>query len=347
MASILVITPTLNRPTLCPRAVASLFAQDFADWTLVIAKNGGAELVDAYKAQLAPYLDDPRVHFQVLPGKGIAYALNGAMSAFQDGHEYFGILEDDDEWEPSFLSKMKDALDQSGADVALCLCRQLPEARGGWGAGGPMNPGLILMGSWIAYPQCLFRMPLYRMVGGFSEDAAGASDWDWQIRCVAASAKHTFVNEVLMTHHWHGSNTCQTDGKPAYARIVEWIRSGRYPNMSRMVAALRAEAAAFHVKGNFRMAEPMYVRALEINPGDAEIWALAGQLAVQMGNPELATQRLQQALALDVSNADATYQIAGLYAALGDHANAHAMLERTLSLAPGHLLAQRALHARS
>lgn len=342
-SQVLVVTPTLNRPTLCPRAVASLVAQDFTDWTLIIAKNGGTDLLNAYRAQLAPYLEDPRVHLLVLPEKGLGYALNSAINQFRKNHAYFAILEDDDEWAPKFLSTMKDALDRTGANVANCLQRQLPDAK--QPAGGPMNPGLMLMQNWINFPMCLFRIPLYQSVGGFSEDAGSATDWDWQLRCLDASAQYTFVNETLVTHHWHGDNYCLQAGAPAYTGIIERMRTGRYENMSRLVAALRAEAGGFHRAGNFRMAEPMYGRVLEIDPGDGEVWALAGQLAAQMGNAGLAVERLNKAVALNPSNAGALYHIAALYAALGDRVNACLMLERTLQAEPGHALALQALRS--
>lgn len=346
MDKILVVTPTLNRPALCRRAVASLLAQDFRDWTLVIAKNGGTDLVDAYESHLAPYLSDPRVRLLVLPGKGIGYALNQAIREFQNDHEYFAILEDDDEWAPTFLHRMKGAVDQSGAEIALCKCRQLPEAKGGWGPGGPMRPGLILMGSWIAFPQCLFRMRVHRSVGDFAEDSGAATDWDWQIRCAAAELKHTFVDETLMTHHWHGDNYCQREGKPAHRRIIDWMCNGRYENMPRLLEAQLIEAAGFRAAGNYQLAEALYSRVLEIEPGNAEVWALSGQLAVQTGDRQIATERLEIAITLGASTAGALYQIAGLYTALGDHASAYAMIEKTLSVEPGHVLAQRALRSR-
>jgi Flp pilus assembly protein TadD len=115
--------------------------------------------------------------------------------------------------------------------------------------------------------------------------------------------------------------------------------------LPKLLAALRTEAASFHRAGNFRMAEPMYGRVLEINPRDAEVWALAGQLAVQMGNPRLAADRLGKAVALNASDAGILYQIASLYAALGDRANARAMLVKTLSVEPGHMPAQQALRS--
>jgi tetratricopeptide (TPR) repeat protein len=342
-SQILVVTPTLNRPALCPRAVASLVAQDCADWTLVIAKNGGSDLLAEYEQQLTPYLGDPRVRLLVLPGKGLGYALNSAINQYGNDHVYFAILEDDDEWAPGFISSMKGALDRTGADVANCLQCQVPEAR--QPAGGPVNPGLMLMQNWINFPMCLFRMSLFQATGGFSEEVGSATDWDWQLRCLGAGAQYTFVNETLVTHHWHGDNYCLQAGAPAYAGIVERMRSGRYANLPRLLAALRAEAAGAHRAGNFRMAEPMYGRVLEINPSDAEVWALAGQLAVQMGNPRLAAERLRQAVSLNASDAGALYQVASLYAALGDRTNARALLERTLSVEPGHIPAQQALRS--
>ncbi|NIV38812.1 MAG: hypothetical protein GWN58_58165, partial [Anaerolineae bacterium] len=75
MSKVLVITPTLERPGMCARALKSLLRQDFASWDAVIAKNGGDEHLEAYMSALRVSLSLSNVRIEVLPEKGLGYAL--------------------------------------------------------------------------------------------------------------------------------------------------------------------------------------------------------------------------------------------------------------------------------
>jgi len=225
LSKILVVTPTLERPTMCARAVRSLLRQDFAAWELVIAKNGGGDHLADYVAALGDVLGNPRVRMVILPERGLGYALNQALDPFLgETHEFFAILEDDDEWHPDFLRQMYRAARATCADVVHCLQRQVPSRR--QSDGGPMDGQKIRRFNWINFPMCLFRASLFDRAGGFSEEAGPATDWDWHLRCLRAGARYHFVPRVLVTHHWHGNNYCLLeDGAP---RVLRWIQEGRY-----------------------------------------------------------------------------------------------------------------------
>jgi len=221
---ILVITPTYERPEMCRRAIDSLVAQQCHNWTAVIAKNWGDHRLAQYQEALGDVLELPNVHLQVLPKRGLGYALNQAATAYLGFHDAFAVLEDDDEWDPTFLPTMFRELRGNGAHVAHCLQRQVPRR---WQSdGGPMNRDMIRSANWINFPMCLFRSDLYFATGGFSGEVGPATDWDWHLRCLKAGARYHFVNRVLVTHHWHNSNYCrQEQGRPA---IMKQFKKGTY-----------------------------------------------------------------------------------------------------------------------
>jgi GT2 family glycosyltransferase len=209
---------------MCSRAITSLVAQNFNSWDSVIAKNGGKSHLDAYQTALGVLLSRANVELLVLPEKGLGYALNEAARQHLRGHDAFAVLEDDDVWDPDFLRVMYQAMTSSGADVVHCLQRQVPLQK--QSPGGPMNPDLIRRRNWINFPMCLFRASLFEQAGGFSEEAGPATDWDWHLRILGAGGRYHFVNQVLVTHHWHSSNYCiEVDGKP---HITHQLRSGAY-----------------------------------------------------------------------------------------------------------------------
>jgi len=219
---VLVVIPTVNRPKMCARALDSLLAQTFEDWNCVISKNGGSEAFGSYVCELGDRLNDSRVRLMTLPGRGLGYALNGALAPFLSGYNAWANLEDDDEWDPRFLEVMSREL--KGADVVHCLQRQVPDRK--QSNGGVMNPARLRTQNWINWPMCLWKKRTYTKVGPISEDCGPSTDWDWHLRCVQRGIRYKFVADTLVTHHWHGNNYCI---KKRYHPIVpQRIRDGFY-----------------------------------------------------------------------------------------------------------------------
>lgn len=220
MGRVLVITPTVDRSRLCRKATESLLRQTYSDWDLIIAKNGEGPLW-RYTKTLGDLLEDPRIRMVVLPGTGLAYALNETLASFGAGHEFFASLEDDDQWDPEFLATMVRALEKGG-DVAHCLQRQKPRVR--QLPGGPMDKHAIKRQNWINFPMCLFRTSLWGDIR-FTPEAGPATDWDWHLQCLKAGAQYKFVPKVLVTHWWHEDNYCLKANRETFikARVAKGV----------------------------------------------------------------------------------------------------------------------------
>ncbi len=128
MATIRVFLLTCRRPTLLPRALASLRQQTFSDWVCEL-HNDAPE--DRGPAELLQKLGDPRF---ILCRHETSW---GAVAAFN--HAYAGgpepfaaILEDDNWWEPEFLARAHAALAaQPAANVCWANLRLWQEAADG------------------------------------------------------------------------------------------------------------------------------------------------------------------------------------------------------------------------
>ena len=229
---VLIVIPTLDRPEMCARAVESVLRQKYKNWYLVVAINGFPEYTCDWEEKEQAYrkaigsLDSG--HFMSIQEAGLGHALNSALSPLLSKRfwesmddpslpDYWMNLEDDDELDTNYLEVMVAALEESGADVANCLQRQLPKKV--HSNGGVMDTDRLQRGNWINWPMCLWRREVYEKVGSIAEDVGPAADWDYHLRCVAAGIKYHFVDCALVTHHWHGGNYClQVDGKGMIAR---------------------------------------------------------------------------------------------------------------------------------
>lgn len=107
-----VVMPTLNRADVLGRAIASVVAQDYANWQLVVVDDGSS---DGTAAVLADWCArDERISSIVLASReGVSAARNHGLAA-ADG-EYVAFLDSDNEWMPGFLTHTVTALGRTGA----------------------------------------------------------------------------------------------------------------------------------------------------------------------------------------------------------------------------------------
>ncbi len=113
MNLISVVIPLYNKAATILMAVASVRAQTFTDWEIVVVDDGstddGASLVDA--------LNDPRIRCLRQTNGGVAAARNAGLRAAQG--EWVALLDADDHWRPTHLARLHQ-LRQRFPGVVLC-----------------------------------------------------------------------------------------------------------------------------------------------------------------------------------------------------------------------------------
>jgi glycosyltransferase involved in cell wall biosynthesis len=93
-----VIMPTFNRREFLEPAIASVFAQTFEDWELIIADDGSSEPTRGYLRAL----QHPRVHLISMPHTGKPSIVSNVAIRAARG-EYVAFLDSDDVWLPRKL----------------------------------------------------------------------------------------------------------------------------------------------------------------------------------------------------------------------------------------------------
>jgi len=101
--------PAHGRPRFVSEAVESVLAQRFDAWRLVISEDGpsGGPVAEA----VAPYLDDPRVHYSST-GTRAGAAANMTALINSGSAPYVALLHDDDRWAPGFLGRRVEFLER-------------------------------------------------------------------------------------------------------------------------------------------------------------------------------------------------------------------------------------------
>jgi len=96
MALVSVIVPTYNRADTVKRAIASVQAQTFQDWELIVVDDGSTDDTSSVIAGL-----DPRMVVIRQENQGISGARNTGLTSSTG--QYIAFLDSDDEWLPHHL----------------------------------------------------------------------------------------------------------------------------------------------------------------------------------------------------------------------------------------------------
>jgi glycosyltransferase involved in cell wall biosynthesis len=100
-----VILPTRDRAHCVADAIASVQAQHFTDWELIIVDDGS---LDDTASVVEPFLDDRRIHYVEQAASGSCAARNHGQRLARGG--LIAYLDSDNVWYPGFLSAAADTL---------------------------------------------------------------------------------------------------------------------------------------------------------------------------------------------------------------------------------------------
>jgi glycosyltransferase involved in cell wall biosynthesis len=200
MPTVSVVIPSFRGGRLLREAVASVRAQTFTDWELIIVLDGcDDDLSDIEKA-------DKRVRVIRQRNRGASIARNVGVSHARS--EFVALLDDDDLMLPERLRAQVDAM--SDASIGLChtqFC--FIDASGAvTGVGGAKESQYrdCLNGDAAICPgSAMFRRDLFQAVGGYNPLLTLGEDLDLFYR-MARESTVRFVPATLYMYRRHGSN---------------------------------------------------------------------------------------------------------------------------------------------
>lgn len=217
-----VLIPTFNRATLLLEAVASVQAQSYSDWEIIVADDGSSDDTCQRLADLA----EDRLEVLLFEHSGNPARLRNAAAAAATG-EYLAFLDSDDLWHPNKLQRQLDALaafrgaswsftdfdrvDPEGQRVGRSLPRIPPEPQ--------QLPTLVLgLRIGLTTPTVLVRRDLFMELGGFDESLSHCEDYDLWIR-LALHADAAPVPEVLVVTRYEPDHY----GSPPLEVSRSWV----------------------------------------------------------------------------------------------------------------------------
>jgi glycosyltransferase involved in cell wall biosynthesis len=272
-----VVIPVFNRPEAVSRAIASVLAQTFQDFEIIVVDDASTDAT----ATTVAAIGDPRImlirHEQ---RRGGGAARNSGIRASRG--PYVAFLDSDDEWLPTKLQKQLDLFQTSPIRPALLYAgveRVLPNGvvtkdtpRKYDDLARKLLTDNVIGGASVA----IVRREVLEQVGGFDEDLSAGQDVDLWLKICELSAA-TFVPEVLV-RVWESSDDRITTNPEAlikgrdvfFAKHREKLmREGVLHIWLRQVAWIH-----YRYAGELSIARRLYLKSIRSRPTAVLTYAL-------------------------------------------------------------------------
>ena len=235
-----VLLPAFNALATLPRAVASIRAQTFTDWELLVVDDGSTDgTTEWLRAQAT---GEPRLRVISQPHGGIVATLNHGLATARG--EFIARMDADDEALPERLTEQVALLD-SHADMGVI--GSLVEFAGDRAASqgyalhvdwlnSVVTPEQIALNRFVeapfAHPSVMFRRELVARHGGY-RDGDFPEDYELWLRWLEAGVRMAKVPRTLLRWHDPPMRLSRTD--PRYAvdsfyklkanYLARWLRA--------------------------------------------------------------------------------------------------------------------------
>ncbi|WP_246198802.1 glycosyltransferase family 2 protein [Sodalinema gerasimenkoae] len=201
-----VIIPVYNGGRFLGEAIASVLAQTYTDWELIVVDDGSTEAIEPL---IAPY--GSRLRYIRQENQGVAVARNRGLEVARG--EFIAFLDQDDWFEPDKLEVQVAALQESP---------HLGMVHSGWfvvdAAGerlSTVNPreGIpeLDLAAWLLWKPVflgamLFRRSCFEGVGGFDKKLEKTPDVALVLRLILKGCQGDWVSRPTVSYRQHQTN---------------------------------------------------------------------------------------------------------------------------------------------
>jgi GT2 family glycosyltransferase/SAM-dependent methyltransferase/tetratricopeptide (TPR) repeat protein len=244
-----VIVPTYNRPDRLRTALASVAAQTFQDFEVIVVNDAGCDVGFVVAACADRHRITTITHDR---NRGLAAARNSGLRAAKG--TYIAYLDDDDRYLPHHLETLVTYLDRRQCRVAYTDASRVYERQidGEYVETGrdvpysyEFSPVDLLVNNYFPVLCVMHARQCVDEVGFFDESLFAHEDWDLWIRMATRFPfKHLAVTTAEFT--WRSDGTSMTSGtRDTYRRTTEIIYR-KYAPHAALIAGVR-EAQQQHL----------------------------------------------------------------------------------------------------
>jgi len=235
-----VIVPTYRHEGFIDETLASVFAQTFRDFEVIVVNDGSP---DQTTARLRPWIDAGKIRYYEQANAGQSSARNAGLRLARGN--FVALLDDDDVWPANKLEWQVERLrSQPQAVVTYGYARGFgsnqafrnPEKLG---ESGRIKEILLRRNIIMSPGQALVRAKDLAAIGGFDEKIRGADDWDLWLR-LADRGSYDYVDRCALRYRVHAKNA-SADSRYMFGALIRVLHKhlGLTPLSSNGVAWLQ------------------------------------------------------------------------------------------------------------
>jgi glycosyltransferase involved in cell wall biosynthesis len=225
-----VVIPTYNALKFLPQTIASVMAQTFQDFELLLiddgSSDGTAEWVAHYNQAVEDRAKGHKIRFFQQHRGGVSMARNLGIQNAQG--EFVAFLDADDLWVPSKLTQQVNYLNQHPrvglVHGAIALMDEAGKLTGRVLSSKPTASSLprLLTQNAVACQTVMMRRSCFEQTGGFDSQADTVEDWDLWIR-LARFYPIVALPEVLAHYRQVESSLSRSHERmvPTYHYVIE------------------------------------------------------------------------------------------------------------------------------
>ena len=194
-----IVMPCYKQAQYLEEAVASVVAQTYPRWEIVIVNDGSPDNTsEVARAVIARY-PGRAIHLVEQPNSGVSVARNTGVAASHG--EYLLPMDADDLLRPSFLAKTLRLLEDSPHLSVAYTDIEFFGATEGTERKGPFTLDFMRLQDTVVCT-CLFRRAVFDAVGGYahSDDLDDFEDWDFWIAVLEQGFQGAGVPEPLFLY---------------------------------------------------------------------------------------------------------------------------------------------------
>jgi glycosyltransferase involved in cell wall biosynthesis len=195
-----VIVPAYNTAPFIADTIASILAQSYANYEIIVVNDGSPD-TPALEAALAPFRD--RIHYIVQPNRGLSGARNTGIGEARG--ELVALLDSDDVWEPDYLVTQVRTLTSRGLDVVYPNAVNFGDPRRAGRlfmdvhpSSGPVTLESLLTQQCNVMVAVLARRDVLVAAGLFDESLRSSEDFDMWLRVVARGGRIGYDTRPLV-----------------------------------------------------------------------------------------------------------------------------------------------------
>ncbi len=225
-----VVIPTYNALKFLPQTIASVMAQTFQDFELLLVDDGSsdgtADWVEQYNQHINPHSQGHKIRFFQQHRGGVSTARNVGIQNAQG--EFVAFLDADDLWVPTKLEQQVKYLNQHPrvglVHGAIALMDEAGALTGRILSSKPADSSLprLLTQNAVACQTVMVRRSCFEQTGGFDAQADTVEDWDLWMR-VARFYPIASLPNVLAHYRQVESSLSRSHERmvPAYHYVIE------------------------------------------------------------------------------------------------------------------------------